>query len=107
MTHTTCEIMWLKNLLLEFGFRYLGLMPMFCDNQSVIYIAQNHKFQERTKRIEVDCHMVRDAGTKKVVSLPFISSSKQLADLLTKVTFSKVFSILCSKLGMINIYALA
>jgi len=51
--------------------------------------------------------MVRDAGTKKVVSLPFISSSKQLADLLTKVTFSKVFSILCSKLGMINIYALA
>jgi len=41
MAHTTCEMMWLKNLLLEFGFRHLGFMPMFCDNQSDIYIAQN------------------------------------------------------------------
>jgi len=32
MTHTTCEMMWLKNLLLEFGFRHLGPMSMFCDN---------------------------------------------------------------------------
>jgi len=39
MTHTSCEMMWLKNLLLEFGFSHLGLMPMFCDNQYVIYIA--------------------------------------------------------------------
>jgi len=36
MAHTTCEMIWLKNMLLEFG-----LLPMFCDNQSVIYIAQN------------------------------------------------------------------
>jgi len=105
MTHTTYEMMWLKNLLLQFGFCHLGPMPMFCNNQSAIYIAQNKEFHERTKYIEVDCHLVRDAWTKKVISLPFTLSSKQLADLLTKVAFLKIFSVLCSKLGMVDIYA--
>jgi len=94
MTHTTCEMMWLKILLLEFSFRHLGLMLMFCDNQSAIYIAQIQEFHERTKHIEVDCHLVRYAWTKKVVSLPFTPSSKQLAGLLIKAVSPKVFSIL-------------
>jgi len=36
MAHTTCEMVWLKNLLMEHGFRQPGHMPMHCDNQSVI-----------------------------------------------------------------------
>ena len=107
MAHTTCEMMWLKNLLLEFNFRHLGLMFMFCDNQSAIYIAQNQEFHERTKHIEINCHLIKDAWTKKIISLPFSPSSKQLADLLTKTASPKVFSVLCSKLGMIDIYARA
>ena len=94
MSHTTCEMMWLKNLLLEFGFRHLDLILMFCDNQSAIYIAQNQKFHERTKHIEIDCHLVRNAWTKKVISLPFTPSSKQLADLLTKTAFLKAFCLM-------------
>ena len=46
ITHTTCEMVWLKNLLMEFGFKLPGAMPMHCDNQSVIYIAQNPVFHE-------------------------------------------------------------
>ena len=61
MAHTTYEMMWLKNLLLEFDFCHLGHIPMFCDNQSAIYITQNQEFYERTKHIEVDCHLIRDA----------------------------------------------
>jgi len=100
-----CIMMWLKNLLLEFGFRHLGPMLMFCDNRSAIYIAQNQEFHEGTKHIEIDCYLVRNAWTKKVVSLPFTLSSKQLADLLTKTASPRVFSVLCSKLGRVDIYA--
>jgi len=42
MAYTTCEMVWLKNLLMELDFRQPGHMPMHCDIQSAIYIAQNH-----------------------------------------------------------------
>jgi len=46
-------------------------MPIYRDNQSAIYIAQNHVFYERTMHIEVNCHFVGDAWTKKVVAFWF------------------------------------
>ena len=94
-----------KNLLMELGFRQPGPMPMHCDNQFAIYIAQNPVFHERIKHIEIDCHFVRDAWTKKVVTFQFTPPSKQLADLLTKVASPQVFSNLCNKLGKLDLYA--
>jgi len=32
MPHTACEMAWLKNLLMELGFRQSGPMPNHCDN---------------------------------------------------------------------------
>ena len=104
MTYTVCEMLWLKNLMIKLDFRQHGPMFMHCDNQSVIYIAQNPVFRERTKHNEVDCHFVRDVWTKKVVTFQFTPSSKQLAYPLTKIVLSQVFSNLCNTLDMFNIY---
>ena len=87
---------------MELGFKQSGLIPMHCDNQSAIYIVQKLMFHKRTKHIEVDCHLVREAWTKKVISLPFTLSSKQLVELI-RAASPRVFSNLCSKLGMIYI----
>ena len=107
MTYIACEMMWLKNLRMELDFRQPVPIHMHCNNQFAIHIAQNLVFHERIKHIEVDCHQVRDAWTKNVISLTFTPSSTQLVNLLTKAASSQVFSNLCSKLSMIDIYTLA
>ena len=74
MAHTACKMIW--NLLLELGLDSLDLCIWFFDNQSAIYITQNSVFHKRIKHIEVDCHLVRNAWIRKMVSLPFTPSSK-------------------------------
>lgn len=43
---------------------------MHCDNKSVIAIASNLVFYNRTKHIDVYCHTTRQAHEKRIVSLP-------------------------------------
>jgi len=90
---------------MELGFKQPGLMPMYCDNQFAIYIFENPIFHESTKHIEIDCHFVRNAWTKKVVTFQFTLSSKQLVDLFIRAASPQVFSNLYNNLGMLDIYA--
>jgi hypothetical protein len=58
---TVCsEIVWLRGLLEELVFPQTTPTPLHADNTSVIQIATNPVFHERTKHIEVDCHSIRD-----------------------------------------------
>ena len=58
MALTTCELIWLKELLQELRFGKDGQMTLVCDNQVALHIASNQVFHEKTKHIEVDCHFI-------------------------------------------------
>lgn len=100
MADTTCELKWLKGLLQQFGFHHSLPMRLFCDSQSAIHIAKNPVFHERTKHVENDCHMVRDAVQAGLIRMVHISTKNQPADLLTKSLPTSTFQHLLSKLGI-------
>lgn len=68
MADVCCEVSWLVSLFTELYVYGLTHVPLFCDNQSALYIASNPVFHERTKHIEIDCHLVRQEFKSGLVS---------------------------------------
>ena len=84
MSAACFKIVWLQGLLQEFGFLQYHPTPLHADNTSVIQIATNITFHERTKHIEVDCHYICEALDHNVLTVPHISTEHQTADVITK-----------------------
>ena len=96
MAAITCELEWLKALLLSFRVHHPKVIPLFCDSQFALHIAKNPVFHERTKHIEVDCHFVRHAIQDDLISQSYVPTSTQLADVFTKALGKASFDTLMS-----------
>lgn len=59
-------------------------IPLHSVSQAAIHIAKNPVFRERTKHVELDCHFVRQRFLAGLISLNFVPSHSQLADVFTK-----------------------
>lgn len=60
MATTTCELKWLKGILLSLGVTHPTPIRLYCDSQSALHIAKNPILHERTKHIKIDCHFLWD-----------------------------------------------
>ncbi|CAL9009693.1 unnamed protein product [Prunus brigantina] len=103
---TTClELTWLRYILQDLQVSQDEPAPLHCDNQAALYIAANPVFHERTKHIEIDCHIVREKLLAGIISTSHVPSRAQLADIFTKALGRNNFQLMSSKLGLHNIHS--
>ena len=96
------EILWIRKLMGEIGFPSKGPCELRCDNRAAISISENPIQHDRTKHIEVDRHFIKENLESGVISLPFVRSSDQLANILTKAVPGPVFHEVLGKLSIGN-----
>ena len=87
--------------LLDYGIRQEHL-TIYCDNTSVIHISKNPIQHSRTKHMEIWHHFIRELVEDGTLTLEFIHTDDQKADLFTKPLDSKHFEFLCQNIGVIS-----
>ena len=102
---TTCELQWLSYLLQDLHLPLSQPATLYCDNKSALQIASNQFFHERTKHVEIDCHLVCEKLNSGLHKLLPITSGMQVVAIFTKPLASAPFSTLKYKLGLTNIYS--
>ena len=105
MATTTYEVTWLLYLLRDLHIPRERPVLLYCDNQAAIHISANPVFHERSKHIEVDCHIVKNKVLDGTIKMFYVSSRNQLVDIFTKALGVEQFSRLLARMGVINIFA--
>nr|CAD1831667.1 unnamed protein product [Ananas comosus var. bracteatus] len=105
MAQGVSEILWLRRLMQELNTADEKPSILYCDNKVGINIAHNSVQHDRTKHIEIDRNFIKENLEKGSLRIPFVKSSDQLADILTKGVGRAVFNNIVYKMGMRNIYA--
>ncbi|XP_062088795.1 uncharacterized mitochondrial protein AtMg00810-like [Humulus lupulus] len=101
---TASELTWLQYLLADLHIHSSIPAFIYCDNLSVVHIANNPTFHERTKHIELDCHFIRDKIKAGSIRLIPVRSSLQLADAFTKALSSSSLNSHISKMTVHDIH---
>lgn len=100
MASTVYEIQWLTYLLRDLRVNYKQPIDLWCDNKAALHIAANPVFHERTKHIEIDCHVFCERYQRGMVMPRYVSTHHQIADVFTKSLAKPQFQYLLSKLGL-------
>ena len=96
------QILCMKQTLLDYGV-VLENVPLLCDNESVVKLANNPVEHSRTKHIDICHHFLRDHVAKNDISLEGVRTKDQLADIFTKPLDEATFCRLRNELNALDL----
>jgi len=97
LTMTTKHHLWLKRGTQELLKEDIPT-ALFCDSNAAIDVAYNPKLNDRSKHIDIAYHFTRKQIDQGNVSVMYVPSEENLADICTKGMTRYVNDHLCSKI---------
>jgi hypothetical protein len=91
----------MRQTLRDYGYK-LTKVPLLCDNESAIRMANNPVEHSRTKHIAIRYHFLRDHQQKGDNEIAYVSTKEQLADIFTKPLDEKMFTKLRHELNILD-----
>jgi hypothetical protein len=82
------QLLWMRQTLKDHGYT-MNHIPLLCDNESAIKIADNPCEHSRTKHIDIQHHFLRDHAIKGDIIISHVGTNNQLANILTKLLHEK------------------
>jgi hypothetical protein len=92
----------MKQTLLDYSVKFKEI-PLLCDNESAIKIANIAVQHSRAKHIDIRHHFLRDHVSKGDIKIDGVSTDDQLADIFTKPLDESRFCKLRNELNVIVI----
>ncbi|KRX55061.1 Retrovirus-related Pol polyprotein from transposon TNT 1-94 [Trichinella sp. T9] len=84
VAETSRELLWLRQLLNDFGVQTPDATTLYEDNQGCTRLVESDRFGERAKHINVRFHMEKDLREKGILEVKYCPSEEMIADNLTK-----------------------
>jgi hypothetical protein len=100
--HCCVQLLWMRQTLRDYGYK-LSKVPLLCDNESAIRIADNPVDHSRTKHIDIRHHFLRDHQQRGDIEIAYINTKEQLADIFTKPLDEKTFCKLRNELNILDL----
>jgi hypothetical protein len=99
--HCCVQLLWMRQTLRDYGYK-LSKVPLLCDNESAIRMADNSVEHSRTKHIDIQYHFLRDHQQTGDIKIAYVNTQNQLADIFTKPLDEKTFIKLMNELNMLD-----
>jgi hypothetical protein len=102
----SAQLLWMKQTLSDYDCKF-SKIPLLCNNESSIKLANNPVQHSRTKHIDIGHHFLRDHEAKGDIALRHVSTERQLADIFTKPLGEQRFCALRSEINILDSHKLA
>jgi hypothetical protein len=99
--HCCAQLLWMRQTLRDYGYK-LTKVPLLCDNESAIRMADNPVEHSHTKQIAIRYHFLRDHQQRGDIEIAYVSTKEQLADIFTKPLDEKTYTKLRHELNILD-----
>jgi hypothetical protein len=99
--HCCAQLLWMRQTLRDYGCKS-SRVPLLCDNESAIRMADNPVEHSRTKHIDIRYHFLREHQQRGDIEIAYVSTKEQLANIFTKPLDEKTFNKLRNELNILD-----